>query len=72
MNKEPAGIIIWDDIEEQKYLGTVEPFKDGVQLFNSKRKWWLYYGVRKDGSQHITGDFKSKKEAMAWYNKGGR
>lgn len=47
--------------------GRLLPFKNGVDFFNYKRKWWLRYS-----RNHCTGSFKSKKAAMGWYNRGGR
>jgi len=48
-------------------VGRLVPYKAGVQLFNSKRYWWLHYSKTR-----LTGHFKSKKKAIDWYESGGR
>jgi hypothetical protein len=47
--------------------GKLLKFKEGVDIFNVKRKWWLSYSFDRN-----TGSFRTKREAIAWYEKGGR
>ena len=58
----------WNGKQFYEYKGRLVPFNEECQLFNSAGgKWWLYYS-----NDHVTGSFKNKKEAMNWYNNGGR
>lgn len=47
--------------------GRLLPFKEGVDLFNARGKWWLSYGFDRN-----TGSFKTKTRAMSWHDHGGR
>jgi len=58
------------DKRQDRYVekeGTIQPFHEGVELFNIGRKWWLRYSY-----QRMTGSFPTKKKAMAWWEDGGR
>lgn len=56
----------------------------GIKLCNYKKTnglkdmWWIYYGDVKDNpnnysaERRLTGHFKSRKEAVAWFTGGGR
>jgi hypothetical protein len=60
-------IKVWNGRANRTVNGWVIKHPDGFRLFRSGRKWWLYYGSGK-----ITGSFKSKKEAVGWFKRGGR
>lgn len=52
-----------------KVKGRLRPFIEGVDLFTSGQKWWLVY----TGSTNLpTGPFKTKGDAVRWYEHGGR
>lgn len=62
--------VVWSSkLGELQLEGRLIPFKNGVNIFNAKRKWWLAYTGSID---HNTGPFRTKKEAIQWYEKGGR
>ncbi len=54
-------------VQDIEVEGRLLDFKEGVGLFNAKRKWWLRYS-----ENHLTGSFESKKAAISWYENGGR
>lgn len=62
--------IVWSSrLGQLRVKGKLLPFVEGVNIFRSNRKWWLAYPDSKD---HNTGPFKTKRAAIAWYEKGGR
>lgn len=65
--KLKAGIERWKKDRQGTFDPTDEAKYAKVKLFHAGRKWWLYYGER-----HPTGHFKSRKEAVAWFEGGGR
>lgn len=65
--KQKSSARIWTGKTMIWVEGTLQPFKKNVKLFNSERKWWLYYS-----KTHCTGSFPSKKKAVAWWENGGR
>lgn len=53
----------------RKYLREKPEDYKGIKLccYPKKNLWWIYYN-----SEDLTGDFKTKKEAIAWFTGGGR
>lgn len=67
----------------RKYIKDKPGDYDGIKLCAYKKDtknamWWIYYGDLKDNpynypaESRITGHFKTKKEAVGWFQHGGR